>query len=83
MRSGATRTKGNNMKRVLCLAPISLCVALSMPAKAAQTDWFVVDTILTRTGAVSGDIHRYGLPRSDLHVSLDGVALKPGFALGG
>jgi hypothetical protein len=43
----------------------------------------LVDTILTRTGAVSGDVHRYGLPRSDLNVSLDGVAIKPGFALGG
>jgi hypothetical protein len=70
------------MKRVLSLASISLVVALSMPAKA-ETDWFIVDTILTRTGAVSGDVHRYGLPRSDLKVSLDGVALKPGFALGG
>ena len=28
-------------------------------------------------------MHRYGLPRSDLNVSLDGVAIKPGFALGG
>jgi biotin operon repressor len=28
-------------------------------------------------------VHRYGLPRSDLKVSLDGVQLKPGFALGG
>ena len=54
-----------------------------MPAKAAQTDWSIVDSVLTRTGAVSGDVHRYGLPRSDLNVSLDGVALKPGFALGG
>jgi len=71
------------MNRALSLAVISLGVTLSMPAKAAETDWFVVDTILTRTGAVSGDVHRYGLPRSDLNVSLDGVALKPGFALGG
>ena len=70
------------MKRFLSLASISLGVALSMPA-AAQTDWSIVDTILTRTGAVSGDVHRYGLPRSDLNVSLDGVAIKPGFALGG
>jgi Domain of Unknown Function (DUF1259) len=69
------------MKRLLSLAAISL-VALSAPA-AAQSDWSIVDTILTRTGAVSGDVHRYGLPRSDLNVSLDGVALKPGFALGG
>jgi hypothetical protein len=71
------------MNRVLSLVSISLAVALSMPAKAAETDWSIVDTILTRTGAVSGDVHRYGLPRSDLKVSLDGVDLKPGFALGG
>ncbi len=71
------------MNRFLSLASISLGLVLSMPAKAAQTDWFIVDTILTRTGAVSGDVHRYGLPRSDLSVSLDGVAIKPGFALGG
>lgn len=32
---------------------------------------------------VSGAVHRYGLPRSDLKVTLDGVAIKPGFALGG
>jgi hypothetical protein len=70
------------MKSALCLASICLSVALSLPAKA-DTDWFIVDTILTRTGAVSGDVHRYGLPRSDLKVSLDGVTLKPGFALGG
>jgi Domain of Unknown Function (DUF1259) len=71
------------MNRVLSLASVCLSIALTMPAKAAQTDWSVVDTILTRTGAVSGDVHRYGLPRSDLNVSLDGVAIKPGFALGG
>jgi hypothetical protein len=70
------------MKRFLFLASISLA-ALSMHATAAETDWSSVDTILTRKGAVSGDVHRYGLPRSDLNVSLDGVAIKPGFALGG
>jgi Domain of Unknown Function (DUF1259) len=71
------------MNRVLSLASISLAIALSMPSKAAQTDWFIIDTILTRTGTVSGDVHRYGLPRSELKVSLDGVDLKPGLALGG
>jgi hypothetical protein len=70
------------MKRFLSLASIFLGVALSMPA-AAETDWSSVDEILTRKGTVSGDVHRYGLPRSDLKVSLDGVAIKPGFALGG
>ena len=28
-------------------------------------------------------MHRYGFPRSDLSVTLDGVAIKPAFALGG
>jgi hypothetical protein len=77
MSPGTIHTKGTNMNRFLSLASISLSVALSMPVKAAQTDWFIVETILTRTGVVSDDVHRYGLPRGDLKVSLDGVALKP------
>jgi Domain of Unknown Function (DUF1259) len=30
-----------------------------------------------------GGVYRVGLPRTDLKATLDGVALKPGFALGG
>ena len=29
-----------------------------------------------------GGVHKYGLPRSDLKISVDGVAIKPGLALG-
>src|SRR5262249_59747044 len=32
---------------------------------------------------ISCDFHRYGFPRNDLSVTLDGVAIKPAFALGG
>jgi hypothetical protein len=32
---------------------------------------------------VSGDVHRYGFPRTDLSVTLDGVTIKPALALGG
>ena len=32
---------------------------------------------------MSGDVHRYGFPRTDLNVTLEGVTLKPAFALGG
>jgi hypothetical protein len=28
-------------------------------------------------------VHKYGLPRTDLHVTVDGVALRPALALGG
>ncbi len=42
-----------------------------------------MDEALGRTAAVTGDVHRYGFPRSDLTVTLDGVAIKPALALGG
>jgi hypothetical protein len=32
---------------------------------------------------VSDDVHRYGFPRTDLSVTLDGVTIKPALALGG
>jgi hypothetical protein len=58
---------------------------LSIPTvvNAAEIDWKKVDAALGKTAAVSGEVHRYGLPRSDLHVALDGVAIKPALALGG
>jgi hypothetical protein len=42
-----------------------------------------VGEALGKTGASTpGGIYRVGLPRNDLKVTLDGVELKPGFALG-
>src|SRR5260370_9993571 len=52
-------------------------------AHAADIDWQKVDDALGRKPAVSGDVHRYGFPRSDLSVTLDGVTIKPALALGG
>jgi hypothetical protein len=52
-------------------------------AHAQEADWQKVDETLGRKPAVSGDVHRYGFPRSDLTVTLDGVAIKPALALGG
>ena len=67
------------------LAFVALCAALliSLPVRAADIDWKKVDAALGKTAAVSGEVHRYGLPRSDLHVTLDGIAIKPALALGG
>jgi hypothetical protein len=62
---------------------IVLAATLSTPVMAAS-DWAKVDQSLGRPGAaLPGDVHRYGFPRSDLHVTLDGVTLLPAFALGG
>jgi hypothetical protein len=52
-------------------------------AHAQEVDWQKVDDALGRKPAVSGDVHRYGFPRTDLTVTLDGVTIKPALALGG
>jgi len=52
-------------------------------AHAADIDWQKVDDAFGRKPAVSGDVHRYGFPRTDLTVTLDGVTIKPALALGG
>src|SRR5438132_2650708 len=51
----------------------------------AADDWQArVGEALGKTGsATPSGIYRVGLPRTDLKVTLDGVELKPGFALGG
>ena len=52
-------------------------------AHAQTIDWQKVDDTLGRKPAVSGDVRRYGFPRSDLTVTVDGVTIKPPLALGG
>ena len=52
-------------------------------AHAQEADWQKVDETLGRKPAVTGDVHRYGFPRTDLTVTLDGVTIKPALALGG
>jgi len=64
------------------LAPL-LAASLTTVATAQEIDWQKVDDAFGRKPAVSGDVHRYGFPRTDLTVSLDGVAIKPALALGG
>jgi len=48
----------------------------------STTDWKPVEDAMGRTGQVSGDVIRFGMPRKDLHVTLDGVEIKPALALG-
>ena len=63
----------------------AICAMATMgtTASAQEIDWKKVDEALGRTAAVSGDVHRYGFPRTDLQVTLDGVTIGPTLALGG
>jgi hypothetical protein len=64
------------------IAAAAMAIFYSLAA-SAETDWAKVDAVLAKKPMRSGEVQRYGLPRSDLKVTLDGVAIKPSFALGG
>ena len=49
----------------------------------AASGWKQVEDAMARTGQVQpGDVIRFGMPRKDLHVVLNGIDIKPGLALG-
>ncbi|MEW6472812.1 MAG: DUF1259 domain-containing protein [Actinomycetota bacterium] len=74
---GACRDNGDDAGRPTSAA------GKESPTTAAAPDWRPVDASLGRPGdAMPGGVQRYSFPRSDLKVSLDGVALQAGFALG-
>ncbi|MFN2452894.1 MAG: DUF1259 domain-containing protein [Pyrinomonadaceae bacterium] len=51
--------------------------------QAASVDWKLVDRAMERNGALlPGDAYRFNIPRSDLHVTVKGVEIKPALALG-
>lgn len=41
-----------------------------------------IDAVLGRSGQKIGEVYKIGFPRTDLHVTVDGVPIKPGLALG-
>jgi hypothetical protein len=58
--------------------------AFTSAVHAQGVDWQKVDDAFGRKAAVvSGDVHRYAFPRTDLAVTLDGATIRPALALGG
>lgn len=69
----------NSTRRFLVLILV-LCLP---PAVVAQgLDTAKIDQALGRSGQKLGDVYKVGFPRTDLHVVVRGVAIKPGLALG-
>src|SRR6201997_842122 len=67
--------------RLRCL--IVLCfLLLPSLARAQGVTTGPIDEVLGRSGQKTGDVYKVGFPRSDLHVSVKGLAIKPGLALG-
>ena len=60
-----------------------LLVGARGDALAADDDWKAVEQALGKSGQLqAGDVFRVGMPRTDLAVSVKGVPVKAGFALG-
>ncbi len=53
------------------------------PTKDAAANWKDVEAAMGRSGqTLPGDVIKFGMPRKDLHVVLDGIEIKPTLALG-
>jgi len=72
------------MKRFnIVLTSIGFAFGLSGTTLAADDDWAPVAQALGRSGSqFPGGVYRVGLGRSDLKVTVDGVAIRPTLALG-
>jgi hypothetical protein len=69
---------------VTTVAALAVAAAFSVStATAAGDDWSKVGEALGKAGSeLPGGVYKVGLPRTDIKATLDGVELKPGFALG-
>ena len=71
------------MHRIITLMVAIGAAAFAVVANAAPIDWSKVDQAMGKPGTDQpGGVHKYGLPRSDLKITVDGVAIKPTLALG-
>jgi Domain of Unknown Function (DUF1259) len=73
------------MKTFFPIVALAVTVMLGTPAlaRAADPDWKAVEQAIGKTGQMQpGDVFRIGMPRTDLNVTVKGVAVKAGFALG-
>jgi uncharacterized protein DUF1259 len=69
---------------LLAVTLIALAAAQQSASKASSAvDWKPVDTAMARTGQDQPDgTHKFAMPRSDLKVTVDGLPIKAGLALG-
>src|SRR5262245_44388466 len=62
---------------------VLFATAVAGPVHAADPDWKAVEQALGKAGQMqAGDVYRVGMPRADLNVTVKGVPVKAGFALG-
>jgi hypothetical protein len=71
------------MKRVSFVAALASLFAAFASTSPPESGWESVDKVLGAPGRdLPGEVRRYGWPRSDLRVTIGGVPVEPGLALG-
>jgi Domain of Unknown Function (DUF1259) len=71
------------IREALVVAAGLACFVNVVIAQSSTSGWKDVEDAIGRPGqSQPGDVVRFGLPRKDLHVTLDGVEVKAGFGLG-
>jgi uncharacterized protein DUF1259 len=83
------RASPHRIMHALCAAALLLSTvaaaaqATNVPAADNAAGWKQVEAAMGRPGqAQPGDVFKFSMPRKDLRVSLAGVEIKPGLALG-
>jgi hypothetical protein len=64
----------------LAIALSIFCVPVAAIGQGLDTA--SIDQALGRSGQKAGEVYKLSFPRTDLHVAVNGVAIKPGLALG-
>src|SRR6059036_1152973 len=71
------------LNSAIVLVGLAVVVGMSARARGADPDWKAVEQALGKSGQLQpGDVFRVGMPRTDLAVTVKGVPVKAGFALG-
>jgi hypothetical protein len=83
------QTRRHCTRATLTVAALLMATTLTSHTAAGQQsasgthDWSAVDRAFGRKGAAQpGGVMKYNFPRSDLHVTANGVQVKPSLALG-
>src|SRR6266481_5794533 len=71
------------LKHAIVILGLIIIAGTPGRALAAEPDWKAVESALGKSGQVQpGGVFRIGMPRTDLAVTVKGVPVKAGFALG-
>jgi hypothetical protein len=67
---------------ILSAGLMTMAVLSAAQNNPAALNTAAIDQALGLSGQMQGDVYRVGMPRTDLSVTVHGIAIKPGLALG-